>query len=325
MAINRALNFFYISERLSTLSTLVKMSGKINVLLFHNHSENFYQYFFKILYDWDLVDLNTDQKSEEAIDLFCEDKKLIVQVSATATKSKIEDSIKKLNISKYSGYKFVFISITEDVKDLRKKTFSNPQEIIFDPNVDIYDIARILSDIKKFSIIKQEETKEFLIKELGMAGQTKPLDLNLTKIINILSKQNLSETESAITIKGFNIDEKIEFNNLVEIKDVINEFAAYQPKLDKIYTEFDSQGFNKSTSILSLMKSEYIKCRKNSKNEELFYLIFDRLKSKIIESKNFLDTEEEILDMCLYIIMVDSFVRCKIFENPSNYKYAPTR
>ncbi len=325
MAINRALNFFYISERLSTLSTLVKMSGKINVLSFHNHSENFYQYFLKILYDWDLVDLNTDQKSEEAIDLFCKDKKLIIQVSATATKAKIEDSIKKVNISKYSGYKFIFISITEDVKDLRKKTFFNPQEIIFDPNVDIYDIARILSDIKKFSIIKQGEIKEFLIKELGMAGQTKPLDLNLTKIINILSKQDLNETENAVTIKGFNIDEKIEFNNLIEIKDIINEFAAYQPKIDKIYTEFDSQGFNKSTSILSLMKGEYIKCRKNSKKEELFYLIFDRLKGKVIESKNFLDTEEEILDMCLYIIMVDSFVRCKIFENPNDYKYAPTR
>jgi hypothetical protein len=33
---------------------------------------------------------------------------------------------------------------------------------------------------------------------------------------------------------------------------------------------------------------------------------------------------QEEMEMCVGILVVDAFIRCKIFKNPNNYNYATT-
>ena len=128
---NRTKYYNYIDEKLHTLSQRIITNGKLNMLHLHMHSESFYQHFFNLLYGYDLKNLNESSQNVEAIDLIDDDKKIVIQVSSTATKQKIESSLNKKLIKKYTNYTFKFISIAKDTKDLTKKDYKNPHKIVF--------------------------------------------------------------------------------------------------------------------------------------------------------------------------------------------------
>lgn len=118
---NRNLYYNYIEEKLHTLSGRIETRGKLNLLDLHVHSENFYLYFFNLIYCYKLENLNTKLQNVEAIDLIDHKNKILIQVSATSTKQKIELALSKNIIKKYNGYTFKFISISKDSSGLRKK------------------------------------------------------------------------------------------------------------------------------------------------------------------------------------------------------------
>ena len=66
---NRAAYYNYIQERLTTHCTIVELRGKINILDYHLHSENFYRDLLNKLYTWNLENLNSQIRNIEAIDL----------------------------------------------------------------------------------------------------------------------------------------------------------------------------------------------------------------------------------------------------------------
>ncbi|EOG6907628.1 SMEK domain-containing protein, partial [Flavobacterium psychrophilum] len=123
---NRTLYFNYIVDKIGILSYNINQKGKLNILDLHNHSENFYSYFLSKVFGWELVNLNPIQQNIEAIDLIDHKNKIVLQVSATNTKQKLESSLSKKIISKYSSYTFKFVLISKESTDLIKGTFLNP-------------------------------------------------------------------------------------------------------------------------------------------------------------------------------------------------------
>lgn len=57
----------------------------------------------------------------------------------------------------------------------------------------------------------------------------------------------------------------------------------------------------------------------------IFFKIIDSVIEIIVKSKNYEEIPYEELEMCVYIIVVDAFVRCKIFKNPEGYSHVITR
>ena len=151
----------------------------------------------------------------------------------------------------------------------------------------------------------------------------KKIDSDLVKLINILSRENLDETLYPVTALPFEIQEKIDFNGLGAIKTIIKENALFSKKLNDKYEEFDRLGVNKSHAILNVMRSTYQKLVvQHEDTTELFYKIIetivDRIKSEMSED-NSLSQEE--LELYVQIIVVDAFMKCKIFKNPEEYRY----
>jgi len=322
---NRSPYFDYIEEKLNVLAARIISRGKLNVLNLHLHSENFYLHFFNLLFDWKLENLNTERQNIEAIDLIDKsDNKIIVQVSATNTKEKIESTLKKDIIKNYSNYNFKFISIAKDANELRKKLYDNPYKINFNPSKDIFDIHTILNLILPLEINKKKTIYRFIQKELGQEIDIVKVDSNLTTIINILAKENLTEEENIKSINSFEIDRKISHNNLISSKLIIEDYKIHHNRVDKIYSEFDKQGSNKSSSVLSSIRNEYVRLMKIESDDDLFFKIIDNIVTKIQNSANFVQIPIDELEQCLGILVVDAFIRCKIFENPENYKYANT-
>jgi hypothetical protein len=318
---NRSWQFDCIEEKLSILTTRVELRGKLNILDLHIHSENFYLHFFNLLFGWKLENENAISQNVASIDLIDRTNKLFIQVSATNTKEKIEKTLAKDILKNYSGYSFKFISISKDASDRRKETFKNPHNITFKPQTDIYDVASILKIVLSKSPDKLREIQEFIKIELGQETDIEKLDSNLTTIVNILAKENLNEN-SDLNIKSFEIERKITHNSLKTTKIIIEDYKIHHNRLDKIYREFDEQGANKSFSVLQNIRQEYTTLSSSFSGDELFIKIKDSVIEKIRQSANFIKMPIDELELCVNILLVDVFIRCKIFENPENYNYA---
>ncbi len=320
---NRSGYFDYIEEKLNILATRIQSRGRLNILDLHLHSENFYAHFLNELFNWELNNENPNKQNVEAIDLVDRQNKIVVQVSATSTKTKVEDSLKKEFLKSYSTYTFKFVSIANDADDLRKKSFANPHGINFDPQNDVIDKNSILNRISGLGIEEQRVVYDFIRKELGNEVDEIKLESNLASIINILAKEAWDGKDSEYKFNPFEIDRKITQNDLKTTKTVIHEYKIYHHRVDEKYETFDLAGTNKSYSVLQLISKFYVEeSMKTNNPDEIFLKVANRVMEKAKGSINFIKTEFEVLALCADIIVVDTFIRCKIFENPENYNYA---
>lgn len=313
---NRQTNFNFIEEKLSLLATRIEMRGGLNILDLHLHSENFYLHFFNLLFGWDLQNLNAVEKNAAGIDLVDDKNKIIVQVSATATKQKIESALSK-DLSKYKGYAFKFISISKDATDLRTKTFLNPHNLPFSPDDDIFDIPSLLKFIYSMNISQQKGVYEFLKKELKSEPDPEKIESNLTTIIKILSKEDWSQGTSGFETLPYDPEIKISYNQLDTARVLIDDYKIHYHRIDNIYSDFDKQGVNKSISILNGIRTEYLALGAKVSRDQCFFSIIDKVTQKIRTSANYTPIPDEELVLCVQILVVDAFIRCKIFKNPS--------
>jgi hypothetical protein len=320
--VNRSLYYNYIEEKLHVLAHRTSTGGKLNMLSLHMHSENFYLYLFNLLYNYRLENLNKTSQNVEGIDLIDHTNSIVVQVSSTNTKSKVESSLNKSIIHDYAGYTFKFISIVKESENLRKNTFLNPYSINFNPNNDIYDIYTILVDILSMEIDQQKKVYNFIKKELGNEVDIVKLDTNLASIINILAKEKWDSVNEYEQVKSFEINKKITFNNLDAARGIIDEYKLYYGRVNAKYSEFDTLGNNKSNSVLAAIKREYLKNKSNKAPDDIFFIVIDLINNKILNSLNFVQIPIDELELCVDILVVDAFIRCKIFENPEGYIYA---
>ncbi|MBK7104931.1 MAG: SMEK domain-containing protein [Ignavibacteriae bacterium] len=318
---NRSRYFNYIEEKLSVLAYRINIKGKLNILDLHMHSEDFYLHFLNKLYCWELINMNKKLQNVEAIDLIDDNNKIIIQVSATSTKSKIESALKKNIMQSLTGYTFKFVSISNDSSKLRKLVYENSSGIKFEPANDIMDPSSILDEIKSKEIPFQRIIYSFIKDELGAEIDIIKLDSNLATIINILSEEDLNKFDTDLKLNSFEIDRKIEFNNLDICKIIIEDYKVHYNRVNKKYEEFDKLGKNKSNSVLASIRGEYIKNIKMDNDDELFFKVIDNVLNLVTQSANYISIPSDELDQCINILVVDAFIRCKIFKNPENYNY----
>jgi len=312
---NRSKYFNFIEEKLSVLATRIEVRGRLNILDLHLHSENFYLHFFNLLFGWELQNLNAVHQNAAGIDLVDTTNNIIVQVSATATRQKIESALAK-DLSTYKGYSFKFISISKDAKDLRTKTFSNPHNLTFSPADDIFDIPSLLVLIGMMDIDRQKEVYEFLKKELKSEPDPDKIESNLTTIIKILSKVDWSQGTTGFETVPYDIEAKISYNQLDTARVLIDDYKIHCPRIEKIYSDFDRAGANKSLSILNGIRTEYLSLGPVDSPDQCFFSIIEKVTQKIRASANYTLIPDEELVLCVQILVVDAFIRCKIFKNP---------
>ena len=325
---NRQSYFNYIHEKLTVLMYQVQQNGKLNLLDLNIYSENFFADLCNIIFDYKLVNMNAIKQNIESIDLKDDINKVLIQVTSTCTKHKIESTLNKSSLAEYSkkGYIIQFIFINNMAKTLKSKDFINPHNISFDSKKDIFDINDILRIIMNMKIDHQKVLYDFIRKELGEEPNIHKIDSNLTRIISILANEDFDEVENDINLNEYSINKKIEFNNLRTTKDIINDYKIYYKKVDEKYQEFDRQGKNKSFSVFQAIKKQYISLLAEEKyNEDQIFLNVENNLIEIIQnSRNYVEIPYEELEMCVSILVVDAFIRCKIFKNPEGYEYVIT-
>lgn len=323
---NRSNYFNYIEEKLNLLSYRIKSRGKINLLDLNIYSETFFAELISKLLSYNLKNINFKNQNTEGIDLIDDTNRIIAQVSSTCTKQKIEHSLEKKIFTDYPNFCFKFIAIVGEADKLKTQTFSNPHNVSFRPASDIYDIKTLLNLVLNMQVKEQRQLYEYMKDELGNAVDIIKVDTNLASIIYILSQEDLTGVISSPEINSFEILRKIEFNDLLTVQPTIDDYKIYYSRLDEKYKEFDKQGSNKSLSVLSVLRTQYSKLSGTINDpHELFFSIIDNVVELIKNSRNYVEIPYEELEMCVSILVVDAFIRCKIFKNPEGYNHVVTR
>lgn len=307
----------YISDilgRLSGLAYNVKLRASLNLLDLHVISEDFYVGLLNLIYGWNLRNANSSQQNAPGIDLVDDTKLILVQVTGSCTKGKIDHSLKEIP-EKYTGYHFYFAPIVIDAKEQRKHKYNPPHEVVFNPETDILDIHFIADKIKGMPDIEDISTIAMFIKDniQNEVPDTTQLTSGLNYIISQLAEDDLTECDFDMT--EFEIEAKISFNNLsIYTKDAIDQYKIYYINVQEIYSEYARQGKTKSMAVLQKLHRIYVSLKSQASGDDLFIAIKNEIINQIGNKNNNLSQEQ--LEMCVEMLMVHAFMECKIFEKP---------
>jgi hypothetical protein len=259
--------------------------------------------------------MNAVAQNAEGIDLIDTTNELVLQVSSTASKAKIESALAK-DLATYEKYRFNFVSISKDASELRRQSFLNPHGLAFEPKDDIHDVKSILNFILHLDIDQQRVIYDFLKKELHPISETPPTDTNLAELINILAKENIEDTGNTSLPVAFDVDKKLVFNNLVAAAIIIEEYKVQHHRIDRMYAIFDNAGQNKSKAVLSGLRQTYIKLSTKYVGDDLFFQVVEHAVRTVQASANYFAMPLDELEMWMNALAVDAFIRCRIFKNP---------
>lgn len=320
---NRQDYYNYVSRKLAELTVRIEAESKLNILDLHIHAEDFYRDFCNLVFGMQLRNVNEENQNAEAIDLKDEVSKITIQISATNTKSKIDHSLKRMDNGQYVGYTFWFLSLARPVEDLRKKSYTIPDGVTFNPQTDIYDLTKLLSVIEHKDVDSLQKICKFVRNELGQGDFSDNIDSSLTRIVLILSGKKLAQDVKRFRLENvFSIEDKISFNSLTdESIRVINRFRAHYKTINRIYSSFDREGSNTSLYVLNTIGEIYHTSKRDLTGDALFRKIRECVRQEVYQSANRGSLTKETIDYCADIIVVDAFVKCKIFENPQGYQY----
>lgn len=303
-----------ILDRLSGLAYNVELRGLLNLLDLHVISEDFFVGLLNLVYGWNLRNANSLLQNAPGIDLVDDSNHILVQVTGSCTKKKIDHSLEEIS-EKYSGYHFYFVPIVLDARKQRIYEYTPPHGVLFNPKTDILDIHFIADRIKEMTDIEKVATIAMYVRNNIRHDTPSSVQLTsgLNDIICLLAKDSLNEGD--FDTADFEIKAKISFNNLsIYAKDIIDQYKIYYVNVLDIYKEYARQGKTKSMAVLQKLHKIYISLKTQASGDALFMAIEKEIIKQIDHSNNKL-TEEQ-LEMFVDILMVHAFIECKIFEKP---------
>lgn len=306
-----------ITSRLSYLSSEVRLSGSMNLHDSNVLLEDVFKEILNITYGLDLQNANLIKQNIKAIDLIDCSSKTIIQVSSDNSKTKVQTSLDKIELPKYDGYTFKFVCISKGVSHLKKHHFNVPEGISFNAETDCYDDERILKDVSAKDIDTIRNLASYLEKSILPATADERRPSVITYVINRLADEPLAEIAVNPDTKSFDLEPKIDFNSLKKWRDIISEYTVFSLLVDKIYRAYDEQGVNKSFAVLSSLHDLYLNLASELTGDALFDKLLESvydIVNKDYEYNESLTREE--LQVNIKIVLVDAFVKCKIFKKP---------
>lgn len=309
-----------VSERINFLFFSIEKNGSLNLLDQNIHLETFMKLFLNILYDLNLENLNVSTYNYPAIDLLDRDKKILIQVSTNINKEKVETTIRKLPIEyKNNDYKLVFVGAKKISLSTKNNTYIDEKVIKISLQESFVDVNYILSYILDMDIEKLEKLEKFVNKEILIPNEI-TMETDLAEIVNILSIENKALNSERRIPKTFDIDKKIRFNNLDRYNKLINNNAKYYIMINNIYESYEKNDVDIVSGINDYLLELYISKGAEFDGEKLLEVLLQEVKDFVRSSKNFNNSiRVENFNKCILIIIVESFIKCNIFEDPEGY------
>jgi hypothetical protein len=308
-----------IKQWLSFLCSQVELSNSLNLQDINVIAENFYRDLFNLLYGYNLKNANHKKQNVASIDLFDDEKRLVIQVTSDNSSTKIHDTISGFNEgSLYENYDRLIMLIITTKRDFPKAKFDKVGGMLFSKDNDIMDVTTIFNDIADLKPAKLQEIKEFIVKEVALkipfhkgSKESNEVD-TIMKLIEYLSAN--SDVDDS-TEKEPNPEDKFFFR-----------FANYADYLTRIFKEssyiymmplktaekeigLDTVKILKIQLYLKRVSNRYLN-EKNGNPQEAIDAMVIFFSSKLSEA-NF-DFDEGAAEFYLIYEMI----QCNVFPNP---------
>lgn len=301
---------------------------------FTKNDEAFFAELLNLILDYNLVKTETLKKDYPAIDLFDKESKVIAQVTYSIDNKKLEDSMTHKIIENYKGYKFFYIYIgteSEKFKNFKrsKKELSNPFNLVFSREENLIDSGDLYNKISNITDTKKlQKIRDLFDYEKNLNSQK--ISTHLSKVVNILksTKNNLNkDIFDYEKINEFNIQEKINYNNLIHYDRKVREYSKFRNLLqgtNGVYKISAQESRITAREVYNKIETYYIRAMTELNpgkkiavdGDKVFINVFDNAKKDIKNSREYENIEDETLEDCIYIILVDAFLECKWFERP---------
>lgn len=142
--------------------------------------------------------------------------------------------------------------------------------------------------------------------------------------IDVIAKVTFEEPDEVSDASNpFKIDDKISHNHIKRNKSLIEYYKVYYSKINSLYTELEKQGSFKKETLLANIKHIYLKVKGKYVQDSTDPLSIVRTHAdEIIEDvlTELTDIAEKSgkpdLDIAIYVVMVDAFMKCKVLEEP---------
>ena len=138
-----------IVDELSSVANQIATRSKLGLLDLNVFSENFFRDIFRLLYGWNLENLNESRSNEPGLDLGDKASKVAIQVTSRSDVTKVHGTLKKITVAQAGDYDkiYVFIagkkqgSYTLDPKVCDKYSFKEANIL------DVQDLCRKAMDL----------------------------------------------------------------------------------------------------------------------------------------------------------------------------------
>lgn len=263
----------------------------------------------------DLKSANISSRNAPAIDLVDDPNKTIIQVSTDPSRDKIQSSLRKDKLAEYSGYHLMFMFLVPRHPRYKSKPFDNPHGVLFDVSKDVLDLGELMVRVRALPMPKLEVAYDSLTREIHLdhANPSK-LMRGLSDIVGALMTTNPVKRENEQLI-AFRIDEKIQKNKLVRSKRDIQELSALTYPLEAIYDEYEREGVGRSRSVFRHLQ---MVCKEEDLSpDETYDTIIRNVVEELCMDGRLSDYTYEDVEFYVAVVVVDAFMRCKIFDGPS--------
>lgn len=146
----------------------------------------------------------------------------------------------------------------------------------------------------------------------------------LSKAITVIANIDTENSEEEVDKEAFNIQNKIEHNDIKRAKPLIDEYKVYYKKVNALYAELESQGSFKKEKLLRNIKRIYLAEKGKylaGHKDELSAVrshaddIFEGVETRLHDEAKGATISED-LSFGITAIMVDAFIKCRILEKP---------
>lgn len=292
-------------------------NASCNLLSLNVISETYYAGLLHELYGYSLKNTNIDSSNYRGFDLIDKKRKIIVQVTSNCRKDKLLSALKSVDVQEYAGFHFLFLLITGNGEPLRRAKLSGCKYVVFDKVYDILDNLSLKKYIlnENFSIEKLQYISSYICKNVGYitAQSIEKISSDLEDIVVALAGENFEGPIAQPS--GFDIDAKIDFNDLSVRTRHIMALCVYEGKLSQIYKRFDKHAQNKRFYVTRVVQDIYEHAPSDMRGVSLYDYIEEKLREKIV-ALNLKQLTVENMQFYAEVLVADAFVNCKIFLPP---------
>lgn len=170
---------------------------------------------------------------------------------------------------------------------------------------------------------------------LDLKGVVK-LPSSISQIVQVLGELCYGEKEeedSRLDFQQYKMNEKLEYNSVVEYKPIIEEFSSYYYMCDNYLNIYDDSNIRGKTKILRWVHMSYLRAkgkvlsenrgtgekeidiiRRNS--DRIIHIVSDKIYDIVVNSKGIEKIDIEDIELGIACFTCYCFMECKILEKP---------